>query len=49
LWDERLSSVAANRALIEQGARRRERRAAADRVAAAIVLQSYLDARGSRT
>jgi putative Holliday junction resolvase len=48
LWDERLSSVEANRAMIAGGARRRARRDAADRVAAAIVLQSYLDARGSR-
>ena len=48
LWDERLSSVEAERALIEQGARRRDRRARLDAVAAAIVLQAWLDSRRSR-
>ena len=47
LWDERLSTVAAERALIRGGARREERRQARDRVAAAVVLQSRLDARRS--
>jgi putative Holliday junction resolvase len=45
LWDERLSTVAAERAMIRGGARRAERREARDRVAAAVVLQSCLDAR----
>lgn len=48
LWDERLSTVAAERALIELGARRERRREVRDRVAAAVVLQSYLDARARR-
>lgn len=48
LWDERLSSVEADRALLSQGASRRDRRKATDRVAAAIVLQSFLDARRRR-
>ena len=43
LWDERLSSVEADRRLIEAGVGRRRRRTATDRVAAAIILQSYLD------
>ncbi|HUB44811.1 MAG TPA: Holliday junction resolvase RuvX [Acetobacteraceae bacterium] len=44
LWDERLSSAAANRFLIEQADVSRKRRAAAvDRMAAAWVLQSALD------
>lgn len=45
LHDERFSSVTAERAMIEMGARRAERKAARDRVAAAVFLQSYLDGR----
>jgi len=45
LWDERLSTAAAERALIEAGARREHRRAVRDRVAAALIVQSYLEAR----
>lgn len=45
LWDERLSTVTAERALMEAGARREERRRSRDRVAAALILQGYLDAR----
>ena len=44
LWDERLSSVEAERLLIGAGARRAQRRTARDRVAAAIILQSWLEA-----
>lgn len=44
LWDERFSTVEAERSMLEQGAKRRERRAAVDRVAATLILQSYLDA-----
>ena|SRR5438105_14223202 len=43
LVDERLSSVAAERSLLEGGLRREKRRRLAHRVSAAIVLQSYLD------
>ncbi|MHB8732062.1 MAG: Holliday junction resolvase RuvX [bacterium] len=45
LWDERLSTAAAERALIEADVRREERRRSRDRVAAALILQGYLDAR----
>ena len=44
LWDERLSTAQAERAMIEGGARRDKRRQNIDKVAAAIILQSYLDA-----
>jgi putative Holliday junction resolvase len=44
-WDERLTTRQAERVMIAQGARRRERRDNIDKVAAAILLQSYLDAR----
>jgi len=45
LWDERLSTVSAERALIEGDVSRAKRRGSVDRVAAALILQSYLDAR----
>jgi putative pre-16S rRNA nuclease len=44
LWDERLTTAEANRALIDAGIRRKERRDVVDKVAASILLQSYLDA-----
>jgi putative Holliday junction resolvase len=42
-WDERLTSVQANRLLIEGGVRRAQRKEKVDQTAAAILLQSYLD------
>lgn len=42
-WDERLTTVQAERALIEAGMRREKRRQRIDQTAAAILLQSYLD------
>ncbi|MGB9723280.1 MAG: Holliday junction resolvase RuvX [Chloroflexia bacterium] len=47
LWDERLSTVAAERNLRESGMGRKRRRERRDAVAAALILQSYLDARRS--
>ena len=44
LWDERLTSVAAQRALIDGGVRRQRRREVVDAVAAALILQGWLDA-----
>jgi len=43
-WDERLTSVQAERALLEGNVRRRERKQKIDKLAAQIMLQSYLDA-----
>jgi len=43
LWDERLTSVEANRALRETGLTLGKRQQAVDRVAATLLLQSYLD------
>lgn len=43
-WDERLTTAIAERALLESGTRRARRRALVDAVAAAVLLQSYLDA-----
>lgn len=44
-WDERMTSKLAERALIEGGARRARRRQVVDKVAATLILQSWLDAR----
>ena len=43
-WDERLTSVQANRSLIEAKVRRKQRKEKVDKTAAALLLQSYLDA-----
>ncbi len=42
-WDERLSTVAAERTLIEGNVRRENRKSVIDMVAAVIILQGYLD------
>ena len=42
--DERLSTVSAHQALIEGGMRRDDRKGTVDKVAAAVILHSYLDA-----
>ena len=42
-WDERLTTVAANRALREAGKQTRDTRAYVDQVAAQMILQGYLD------
>lgn len=41
--DERLSTVSAHQALIEGGMHREERKGTVDKVAAAVILQTYLD------
>jgi putative Holliday junction resolvase len=43
--DERLTSAQANRVLIQGGVRRAQRKEKVDQMAAAILLQSYLDSR----
>ena len=43
LWDERLTSTMANRILIQGNVRRDKRKEKVDKMAAAILLQSYLD------
>ena len=42
-WDERLTSAQANRILIQGKVRRDKRKEKVDKMAAAILLQSYLD------
>jgi len=43
LWDERLTTGSAQRALIEAGLRRGRRKEVVDKVAASVMLQSFLD------
>ena len=43
-WDERLTSAQANRQMIQAGVRRSGRKEKVDAAAAAILLQSFLDA-----
>jgi putative Holliday junction resolvase len=47
LVDERLTSVAAERALLAAGTKRARRRELSDQVAAALILQAYLDSAGA--
>lgn len=43
MWDERLTTVAANRTLMEGGVRRENRKDYVDMIAAVYILQGYLD------
>lgn len=43
LWDERLTTAAAERTLIEAGVRREHRKDYLDKIAAVFILQGYLD------
>ena len=46
LWDERLTTVEANRTLMESKVRREKRKEFVDKLAAVYILQGYLDSRG---
>ena len=48
MWDERLTTVAANRTLMESGVRRENRKEHIDQIAAVFILQGYLDGEYSR-
>lgn len=43
MWDERLTTVEANRTLIEANVRRENRKQYVDQIAAVLILQGYLD------
>ena len=43
LWDERLTTVAADRVMMEVSIRREDRKNYVDKIAAAFILQGYLD------
>ncbi|MBD8498929.1 Holliday junction resolvase RuvX [Paenibacillus arenosi] len=48
LWDERLSTVSAERTLLEADVSRKKRRQVVDKIAATIILQNYLDYQSRR-
>jgi putative Holliday junction resolvase len=47
-WDERLTTVAAHRALRDAGKKTRDTRGYVDQVAAQMILQTYLDRRAAQ-
>ena len=47
-WDERMTSVVAERTLIEADMSRKKRKKVVDQVAATLILQSWLDANGRK-
>lgn len=47
-WDERLTTVAADKAMMEAGIRRENRRDYVDQIAAVLILQGFLDCRRMR-
>ena len=48
LWDERLTTVAADKLMMEAGIRRENRKDYVDRIAASFILQGYLDYIGNQ-
>lgn len=48
MWDERLTTVAADKAMMEAGIRREGRKEHVDKIAACFILQGYLDRRSMR-
>ena len=49
MWDERLSTVSANRTLMDAGVRREHRKDYVDQIAAVYILQGYLDSLSFQT
>ena len=48
MWDERLTTVSAEKALMESGVRRENRKAVIDQIAAVFILQGYLDSQSNK-
>jgi putative Holliday junction resolvase len=48
-WDERLTTAEAERVLLQADVSRRRRRQVVDQLAAVLILQGYLEARGQQT
>ncbi|OXL85106.1 Holliday junction DNA helicase RuvA [Paenibacillus sp. SSG-1] len=48
LWDERLTTVSAERTLLEADVSRKKRRQVVDKMAASLILQNYLDSKSKR-
>ena len=49
MWDERLTTVVAQKTMIEAGIRRENRKEYVDKIAAALILQGYLDSRSRKS
>ena len=49
LWDERLTTVAADKIMMESGVRRENRKEYVDKIAAGLILQGYLDSQPNRS
>ena len=49
MWDERLTTVAAEQVLMASGVRREHRKEYVDQIAASMILQGYLDYRKNRS
>ena len=47
LWDERLTTVEAERILMDSGVRRENRKTYIDKMAAAVIRQNYLDSKSN--
>lgn len=47
MWDERLTTVAADKTMMEAGIRREHRKEYVDKIAAVLILQGYLDYRAN--
>jgi putative Holliday junction resolvase len=48
MWDERLTTVAADRTMMEAGIRREHRKEYVDKIAAVLILQGYLALRSKK-
>ena len=48
MWDERLTTVAADKAMMEAGIKREHRKEHVDKIAACFILQGYLDYRKNK-
>jgi putative Holliday junction resolvase len=48
MWDERLTTVAADKTMMEAGIRRENRKEYVDMIAATLILQGYLDRRNTK-
>ena len=48
LWDERLTTVAADKLMMQAGIRREHRKDYVDQIAASFILQGYLDLKGNQ-
>lgn len=46
-WDERLTTVAANRTMHEMGVKKSKKKLVVDQIAAVYILQGYLDSKGN--